>query len=516
MVDRDQAQLGRLARCALDIEHKRALCAELQRVLQRAEDLGLPTAAARRTHAQLCVLLEQVWALLAELQEAPSPAGVDAIERVLANPLWVSAQAMLTELTASAGQRQEKQELLTPAALPVAHTAAFARHADLLLVRSERTRRAYRYTLVLRTPAASGAHGVNIQDTSTIVEEDHLRLRRAVREITALINSGLARQFSAAQAASSSESGAPTETGSAPADSANVNDLARQTGALMYDLLLPQDMQGYLRETPCSITITSNDLELPWELLYDAHGDGAFLCLDRPVARMPMGRAYPRPVAQATEPSHTLRFALIYADPTGNLPAAAAEVRQIARDLRERWGASVQVDVFERAAADGERLNAVLRGGAYDVIHYAGHARFDTAQPEESALLLHRGELLPAEKIGRLLNGRPLVFVNACESGKTANEKKPQAVGRYLQRPAEGLATSFIYGGALAYIGSVWPVYDDAAAAFAVAFYNDLIAGHTLGEAMRRTRQQSKLSYPRQMTWASFVLYGDPTARLTG
>ena len=580
MADGETSRLVRLARIALDIERKRALCAQLEESLNRAEQTGLAVAAQRTTLGKLRALLDHALALLQTVDGERPAIDIDAMEAALADPLWIDAQDLPGALSASANERSQALldhsltvlgwELMLPpvdvltrdarrARVPLPDVLAaadrfavlierandalhaqnldaidatlaeleaerpaleklladlgqskvssepFARHADLLLVRSDRMRRAYRYTLVLRTPGARGAHGVNIQDSTTLVEEDHLRLRRAVRDITARINDGLARQFD--------ESLTDSSAGAAPATE-DVNDLARQTGSLMYDLLLPQDMQRYLRETPCSLTITTNDLELPWELLYDGHGQGEYLCMERPVARMPMGRAYPRPDTWRQSVSRPPRIALVYADPTGDLPDAAREVRHIQRSLHERWGNEVFVDVLLGRDASGERLNRLLVSGDYDVIHYAGHARFDTAQPEDSALLLHRGELLPAEKIGRLLTGRPLVFVNACESGKTANEKKPQSVGRYLQRPAEGLATAFIYGGALAYIGSLWPVYDDAAADFAAAFYSDLLEGYMLGEAMRRARRQSKESYPRQMTWASFVLYGNPTARL--
>jgi hypothetical protein len=35
-----------------------------------------------------------------------------------------------------------------------------------------------------------------------------------------------------------------------------------------------------------------------------------------------------------------------------------------------------------------------------------------------------------------------------------------------------------------------------------------------IGEAMWLARQEIRTKYPNQITWASFVLYGDPTARL--
>ena len=67
---------------------------------------------------------------------------------------------------------------------------------------------------------------------------------------------------------------------------------------------------------------------------------------------------------------------------------------------------------------------------------------------------------------------------------------------------------------AAACVGSVWPVYDGPAAAFAVSFYKAVLDGYPLGEAMRRARKISLDERPGQVTWATFVLYGDPRYRL--
>jgi CHAT domain-containing protein len=189
-------------------------------------------------------------------------------------------------------------------------------------------------------------------------------------------------------------------------------------------------------------------------------------------------------------------------------------VKRIREGLEKDWREQIEIDVLDREDAQGRKLNEVLRAGTYDVIHYAGHAAFDEKQPDLSGLLLHDKEVFFAQKIRRLLEGRPLVFLNACQSGRTANEKAPQEVEQYLQKPAEGLASSFIYGGALGCIGALWPIYDRPAAEFAVDFYGKVLEGYMIGEAMRRARISIRDRYANQITWAAFVLYGDPTFRL--
>jgi hypothetical protein len=56
-------------------------------------------------------------------------------------------------------------------------------------------------------------------------------------------------------------------------------------------------------------------------------------------------------------------------------------------------------------------------------------------------------------------------------------------------------------------------VVDDAESVeFALAFYRAAAAGQTLGAALRQARQASLMEHQTvTLTWASYVLYGDPT-----
>ena len=271
-------------------------------------------------------------------------------------------------------------------------------------------------------------------------------------------------------------------------------------------------MQRFLTEARSSLTIRTNDVELPWELMRVQGREGPeTLCLERPVARMPAGRAYPRRETTKKRDFQGLRFLLIYSDPDNNLPAAGREIEQIASGLPAEL---VTIDRLLPADVLGNKLNKVLIDADYDVIHYAGHAFFDDKDADLSGLVLKGSELFFAQKVRRLLEGHPLVFLNACESGRTANEKEPQKLEGYLQEPAEGIASVFIYGGAANCVGSIWPVYDTPAAEFAISFYRRVIDGYMVGEALRQAWLESKRKYPEEITWASYVLYGDPTARL--
>ena len=451
----------------------------------------------------------------------------------------------------------EPQQLINEIKRKAEEVSRFANQADLLLLRSPLVEQAYQYTVLLRTPSEPGSHGINIQDASNLSMQDRQQMQETVDGVTQRINTGLARQFQLRQQLTKTEETStqgeeegdetfePQEealeatTDAEHQDSSGqdgklrdveledildpsfaplkINDVAQDIGDFMYRLFMPPEMRDYLNETDCSITITTNDLELPWELMWqqESSHEGKFLCLERPVGRMPMGQVFPRRELGLPFTGGEPRFLLIHADPTGNLPSAGREIDLIKKGLEERWEGSIIIDVLTREDAEGRRLNEVLRSGTYDVIHYAGHAAFDEDEPDLSALLLHKREVFYAQKVRRLLEGRPLVFLNACESGRTANEISAQEIDKYLQRPAAGLASSFIYGGARGCIGALWPVYDRPAAEFAVDFYNRVLEGYMIGEAMRLARLQIRETYPNQITWASFVLYGDPTIQLT-
>jgi hypothetical protein len=472
-----------------------------------------------------------VWPLT-EAQKVQAPVTREDRERLRLQALVEQAERALRErkldllaesLRTLEAEGDRPKQLVGEIQKKIESTRRFARQADLLLLRSPLVQQRNQYTVLLRTPSEPGSHGINIQDSSTVVEQDRERITRTLQEVTAQINAGLARQFAAQPAreapAGEEAAGEPRTltpvgvvgTGQVYKDA---NTLAQDTGDLMYRLFMPEQMQRYLTATPCSITITTNDLELPWELMWCEESEHKFLCLDRPVARMPMGRAFPRQEPGTIRSGEKLRFLLIYADPKGNLPEAGREIEQIKSSLEADWKNLIEVVTLTPGEAQGQKLNEMLLSGTYDVIHYAGHAAFDEDHPELSGLLLAGEEVFFAQKIRRLLEGRPLVFLNACESGRTANELEPQVVERCLQQPAEGLAPSFVYGGALGCIGALWPVYDRPAAEFAIHFYNRVLEGHRIGEAMRQARLEIRKNYPNQITWAAFTLYGDPTLPL--
>jgi CHAT domain-containing protein len=67
----------------------------------------------------------------------------------------------------------------------------------------------------------------------------------------------------------------------------------------------------------------------------------------------------------------------------------------------------------------------------------------------------------------------------------------------------------FIFAGALAYLGAMWPITDNHAASFATKFYTGL-KKLTIGEALKESRKEMKSAQPDYRGWAPYSLYGDP------
>ena len=100
-------------------------------------------------------------------------------------------------------------------------------------------------------------------------------------------------------------------------------------GRLLFSHLVPPPLQELIRRLPpgSPLCITTNDTELPWELLHD---DQDFLALRHGVSRQLLSVGAPgASVAEGRqERSHALNCLLI-GNPNGDLPAADAEVENL-------------------------------------------------------------------------------------------------------------------------------------------------------------------------------------------
>ena len=169
----------------------------------------------------------------------------------------------------------------------------------------------------------------------------------------------------------------------------------------------------------------------------------------------------------------------------------------------------VPYDLLRGPRATYVGVQQALLSGRYQVIHYTGHAVFDPRRPERTGLKLAGERMLLASQIEGVLRGHPLVFLNACSSAREAERQVA-----YVGPQAEGLAAAFLAGGAAGFVGAQWPIFDRGSRDFAFAFYQRLMDGASIGEALRVARSDGRARRPTDATWASFVFYGNPALRL--
>lgn len=155
-----------------------------------------------------------------------------------------------------------------------------------------------------------------------------------------------------------------------------------------------------------------------------------------------------------------------------------------------------------------------LAQGDFDVLHISCHAESKHDSIEEARLILgdevlqgsNQASLIEVDTItvkgeAKLKNHRPLVFLNACETGRAGAELTSWG----------GWPNVFLRAGAGAFVGTAWAVRDKPAAVFATEFYNSLLSGKVLSEAARSARVAAKML--GDASWLAFKVYGHPNAR---
>jgi len=207
---------------------------------------------------------------------------------------------------------------------------------------------------------------------------------------------------------------------------------------------------------------------------------------------------------------------LLVANPTGDLTAADDEGKRIS-ELLQSLGKSVRREELWKDKADRETLLKHFASGDYDVVHYAGHAFFDPQQRGRSGLYCAGAQVLSGFDLAAIDNIPTLMFFNACEAARVRGAGGAVASAKDAPEMVQGgvgLAEALLRGGIANLIGTYWPVGDESASAFAGIFYQELLGGATLNQALLHSRRGVQKLPGRPQDWADYVFYGDPDFRL--
>ncbi len=226
--------------------------------------------------------------------------------------------------------------------------------------------------------------------------------------------------------------------------------------------------------------------------------DGQYLIERNPVVYSPSASVLKYCQAKRKKNPENLSVfnsAAVFGDSRSNLPLARSEAEQVARlfNVKPLIGEDVTKDNFMKS----------IKG--VDVVHFAGHAEFDSSQPLNSGLLLGGNEMLTARDIFRLdaLNAY-LVTLSGCETGINENNPGDELIG---------LTRAFLYAGTPSIIVSLWRVNDESAAFLMKQFYKYLQGDPKISKAfaLQKAVLDTKAQQPWDSIdyWAPFVLIGD-------
>jgi hypothetical protein len=273
-------------------------------------------------------------------------------------------------------------------------------------------------------------------------------------------------------------------------------------GAIMYNYFVPESIRDHLeRRKPSNLVIMTLEHDIPWEFMNNGNN---FWCTEYNMGRILIQDALERlPLVRLAE--NKLRIAVIVSDRDGNLPEAKKEGETIKESLYD--DPDISVDLFLNNQVTKIKVLKILLRGKYDVIHYAGHADFNITEPTNSHLKLSDGSQPTYDEITRIRfdeNARPVIFANACSTSKSS----------FVGDKLISLASAFARAGALAYIGTMWPIQDTTAADFATEFYKNL-KHYPVGEALKFARSTIKTTTSTDAKgWVPYAYFGDPVRKI--
>ena len=209
---------------------------------------------------------------------------------------------------------------------------------------------------------------------------------------------------------------------------------------------------------------------------------------------------------------------LLIVNPTQDLGGAEEEGLEL-RTFLEEYHPAVELVMVDGDARNPEqratldRVRTLLRSERFDVVHYAGHARFASGAPADSGLSCADGGLLTPDELGTLEHPPAFVFLNACESGRVRGDEDNAAPGDDQGvGVVSGLAEGFLRAGVGHFLGSFWAVEDRAASCFSTVVYTKLIDGESFGDAVLAGRRELKRKGLGH--WFNYVFYGTTDVRL--
>lgn len=207
--------------------------------------------------------------------------------------------------------------------------------------------------------------------------------------------------------------------------------------------------------------------------------------------------------------------ALVVGNPTEGITSSLLDAKKEAEyiiDILERN--KLKVDPLIGKKANLSDFIELLRKNKYQIIHFAGHARFNGDNPELSSLIFREsgeiknlyGNMIPLDIN---LDNNPLLILSACETGLVVTKVGDEVYG---------LTRGIVEAGCTNTILTGWKILDDSTREFFQVFYNMLFGQKPISEALRDARYfiYEKYTHERNknnhsiIRWGAFRHYGKP------
>ena len=245
-------------------------------------------------------------------------------------------------------------------------------------------------------------------------------------------------------------------------------------------------------KSPQSIQVHSDEMIIPWELIIPHRAD------DDPLpplgARHVMGRWRPGVVIKPASQRMRIERGVIVN------PQYSGQPNPLWWSLMEAVELEKLTPRFELIRpADLDAVEDVLDRDDVQLFHFTGHGTFNKKDADLSTLELDATDRLPVTSFvaTRLLTkGQPIIYLNACGVGNT---------GIVLGQMG-GFTATCLREGCSGIIAPYWPISDESAKEFALAFYARLQAGEAIGVALKELRMR----HANDPTFQAFAYVGDP------
>ncbi|TMC22259.1 MAG: AAA family ATPase [Chloroflexi bacterium] len=177
---------------------------------------------------------------------------------------------------------------------------------------------------------------------------------------------------------------------------------------------------------------------------------------------------------------------------------------------------SVSRSILYRQQANQLEMRMRISSETPHVLHYAGPLPLTGGQGEPVLALAGNSRLdgSAIEQLFQSLPRRPLVFLSYHEDERQLRSGNTALSQQERDEATERLASNLLTAGSGAVVAPRWPIATVRMREFVALFYQDVADGVTVGEALRRTRYAMAQHYTDDVSWMSFMLYGDPTQRL--